>query len=73
MYPLIPWVGVMASGYAMGALLQRPDRTKLILRIGVALTLAFFALRGINLYGNGAEGLTRSVGPWSLQPVLPSQ
>jgi uncharacterized membrane protein len=70
MYPLIPWVGVMASGYAMGALLQRPDRTKLILRIGVALTLAFFALRGINLYGNGTEGLTPSVGPWSVQPTL---
>jgi uncharacterized membrane protein len=70
MYPLIPWVGVMASGYAMGALLQRPDRQKLILRIGIALTLAFFILRGINLYGNGTAGLSPSVGPWSVQPSL---
>jgi uncharacterized membrane protein len=69
-YPLIPWVGVMASGYAMGALLQRPDRKKLLFRIGVALTLAFFVLRGINLYGNGTAGLPPSVGPWSVQPTL---
>ena len=73
MYPLIPWVGVMASGYAMGALLQRPDRTKLILRIGVALTLAFFALRGINLYGNGTEGLTPSWARGVYSRLLPSQ
>lgn len=69
-YPLIPWVGVMASGYAMGALLERPDRKKLILGIGVALTLAFFVLRGINLYGNGTAGLPPSVGPWGVQSTL---
>jgi uncharacterized membrane protein len=69
-YPLIPWLGVMASGYAMGALMQRPDRKKLILRIGLALTLAFFVLRGINLYGNGSAGLPPSVGAWSMQPTL---
>ncbi len=70
MYPLIPWVGVMASGYAMGALLQRPDRKKLLFRTGIVLTAAFFVLRGINLYGNGIAGLPPSVGPWSVQPTL---
>jgi uncharacterized membrane protein len=62
-YPLIPWIGVMAAGYAMGALLDRNDRWKWILGLGVALTLAFFVLRAINLYGNGkASSSLTSVG-----------
>ena len=71
-YVLIPWVGVMASGFAFGSLLLRPDRRKWILRIGVCATSLFFVLRAINLYGNGvvdvASRYTRSAGPWSVQP-----
>jgi len=70
MYPLIPWVGVMACGYAMGSLLLRPDRRKLILKLGIMITLAFLVLRGINLYGNGTAGYPFSVGPWTVQPRL---
>ena len=70
-YVLIPWVGVMAAGFAFGSLLHRPDRSKLILRIGVIATALFFVLRAINLYGNGIAGLPfgypRSTGPWSIQ------
>jgi uncharacterized membrane protein len=55
-YPLIPWVGVMAAGYGFGALLlkhpERGARRKLLLKIGVGLTLAFVALRFINFYGD---------------------
>ena len=71
-YVLIPWVGVMAAGFAFGSLLHRPDRRKWILRIGISATLLFFVLRGINLYGNGTAGLPfgypRSAGSWSVQP-----
>jgi uncharacterized membrane protein len=70
-YTLIPWVGVMAAGFAFGALLLRPDRRKWVLTIGIAATALFFVLRGINLYGNGIAGLSfgypRSAGPWSVQ------
>lgn len=73
-YVLIPWVGVMAAGFAFGWLLLRPDRRKWILTIGISATLLFFVLRGFNLYGNGAAGLPfgypRSAGPWSVQPTL---
>ena len=73
-YPLIPWVGVLAAGYALGALLERQDRRKWLLRLGVALTLAFFVLRTLNLYGNGDAGISSfsssTVGPWKLQPSL---
>jgi uncharacterized membrane protein len=73
-YVLIPWVGVMAAGFAFGSLLHRPDRRKWILGIGISATLFFFVLRAINLYGNGIAGLPfgypRSAGPWSVQPTL---
>jgi uncharacterized membrane protein len=73
-YPLIPWIGVMAAGYAFGALLERQDRRKWILRLGAALTLAFFVLRSLNLYGNGDTGTSSfsssTVGPWKPQPSL---
>ncbi len=61
-YPLVPWVGVMAAGYAFGTLVQRPsaERRRLFLRLGLGLTAAFVVLRGINLYGDPA--------PWSAQP-----
>jgi uncharacterized membrane protein len=70
-YVLIPWVGVMAAGFAFGDVLLRPDRRKWILTIGISATVLFFVLRGINLYGNGIAGLpfgyARSAGPWSVQ------
>jgi len=73
-YVLIPWVGVMASGFAFGSLLLRPDRRKWILTLGITATALFFVLRGFNLYGNGIAGLPfgfpRSAGPWSVQPTL---
>lgn len=53
-YPLIPWIGVMALGYTLGPLLQRPDeeRRRTLLRLGLALTAAFILLRLANIYGD---------------------
>jgi uncharacterized membrane protein len=74
LYVLVPWVGVMAAGFAFGALLLRPDRRKWVLTLGVSMTALFFLLRGFNLYGNGAAGLPfgfpYSAGSWSMQPTL---
>jgi uncharacterized membrane protein len=73
-YVLIPWVAVMATGFAFGSLLLRPDRRKWILTLGISATILFFVLRGFNSYGNGIAGLPfgypRSAGPWSVQPTL---
>lgn len=70
-YVLVPWVGVMAAGYAFGAVLVRPDRRKWVLTIGCCATALFFLLRGINHYGNGlagsGSGFQISAGPWSVQ------
>ena len=57
LYPLIPWVGVMALGYAFGALISRSvtrpaaERQRLLLSIGLALSVAFVVVRALNGYG----------------------
>ena len=52
-YPLIPWIGVMALGYAIGPVFVdvNRERPRWLLWTGVLLVLAFFALRFPNFYG----------------------
>ena len=73
LFPLIPWVGVMAAGYVFGSvyLLEKERRRKLIAQIGFGLTVAFIILRLTNLYGNPPVGLGGvSQGPWHVQPTI---
>jgi uncharacterized membrane protein len=60
-YPLVPWVAVMAAGFCFGPILRMDAarRQRLLLRTGAGLTLAFFALRFLNIYGDPQ--------PWSVQ------
>lgn len=60
-YPLIPWIGVIAVGFALGEIVS--ERRKL-LWLGAATTAAFVVVRGLNRYGDPR--------PWSgeLHPVL---
>jgi uncharacterized membrane protein len=53
-YPLIPWIGVTAAGYGLGAIYSWNEgrRRKLLLRLGTCLTLGFILLRAINIYGD---------------------
>lgn len=53
-YPLIPWIGVMAVGYAFGAFFQKPaeQRKKIFTRLGLFLIAVFLALRAANIYGD---------------------
>jgi uncharacterized membrane protein len=54
LYSIIPWIGVMAAGYAFGRVLlldpARRNRTCILLGLG-AIAL-FLVLRGFNLYGD---------------------
>jgi len=54
LYSIIPWIGVMAAGYAFGAVmeLEPVHRRRLCLQIGLGATALFLLLRGFNLYGN---------------------
>jgi uncharacterized membrane protein len=54
LYSLLPWIGVMAAGYAFGAVLELPPprRRTICLAIGAAASAAFIVLRTFNLYGD---------------------
>ncbi|MGH7730264.1 MAG: DUF1624 domain-containing protein [Candidatus Eiseniibacteriota bacterium] len=59
LYSLIPWVGVMAAGYAFGRLILEPaKRDRICLAVGLGASALFLLLRGLNLYGDPR--------PWSL-------
>jgi len=62
-YPLIPWVGVMAAGYALGSIYswEAERRRKWLLTLGMIASVVFVILRAINVYGDPA--------PWSIQPT----
>jgi uncharacterized membrane protein len=53
-YPLIPWIGVMMTGYALGAVYDRAsgERRKLLFKLGLAGTVLFVIVRLINAYGD---------------------
>jgi len=60
-YPLIPWVGVTAVGYALGQVFEwdAAKRRAFLWRTGLSLTIAFLVLRWLNVYGDPQ--------PWALQ------
>ena len=60
-YPLIPWVGVTAIGYGLGAVYgwEPERRQKFLLRLGLGLSAGFVVLRALNVYGDPV--------PWSHQ------
>src|SRR4030095_263614 len=53
-YPLIPWVGVMAAGYALGSVYtwEAERRRKWLLAVGIIATVLFVGLRASNFYGD---------------------
>ncbi len=61
LYAVIPWAGVMAAGYAAGAVyaLEPAARRRVLLWIGSAATAAFVVVRAINSYGDPS--------PWAPQ------
>ncbi|MBI1868975.1 MAG: DUF1624 domain-containing protein [Methylocystis sp.] len=60
-YPVAPWIGVMAVGYGLGPLFLGPaaQRERLLSLLGLASIALFVLLRGTNLYGDPR--------PWSAQ------
>ena len=54
LYSIIPWIGVMAAGYAFGWVLtlEPQRRRRLCFAIGLSAIGLFLVLRGLNLYGD---------------------
>lgn len=61
MYPLMPWLGLIAAGYAIGPIFdwEAVKRRRFLLAAGASLLVVFVALRWANLYGDPQ--------PWSAQ------
>src|SRR4029077_14922145 len=54
LYSIIPWIGVMAAGYAFGKVIRLDvaRRRRACLALGGGAIAAFLVLRGFNLYGD---------------------
>jgi uncharacterized membrane protein len=61
LYPLVPWIGVMAAGYALGPVfkLDPAARRRWLLGLGALTSAGFVVLRALNVYGDPA--------PWVAQ------
>ena len=71
-YPLVPWVAVMALGFCFGKLylMERERRRSYLIGIGVALTLGFLLVRGLNGYGDPFPWLAQGSGTFTLLSFL---
>src|SRR5690242_5415927 len=72
LYPLIPWVGVMAAGYAFGAvLLKAPlQRRRIMITTGLAAIVLFIGLRATNAYGNPHRPVAGAPGDFHVQSTV---
>jgi uncharacterized membrane protein len=73
LYSIIPWIGVMAAGYAFGKILilESSRRRRLCLAIGLSSLALFFVLRGFNLYGDPRPWSASTHG-WNGLPPMPA-
>jgi uncharacterized membrane protein len=66
MYPVLPWIGLMTTGYCFGYLyrpgFEAAKRKKVLWQLGLSCILLFVILRAVNIYGDPA--------PWSKQATL---
>ncbi|RPI96324.1 MAG: DUF1624 domain-containing protein [Chloroflexi bacterium] len=73
-YPVLPWIGLMALGYVFGQLYRRDfpaeRRRRWLFSIGICGTLLFLLLRGFNLYGEPREWQTQGSIMFSLMSFL---
>jgi uncharacterized membrane protein len=53
-YPLLPWIGVMLLGYGSAGVFEMTPKVRdaHLMRIGIALVIAFVMLRYLNVYGD---------------------
>lgn len=68
-YPFVAWTGVMMLGYCTGIFFSSKytaeQRKKILIRIGVGLTVFFVALRFTNVYGDPVDWSSQKNGLYS--------
>jgi len=62
-YPIIPWIGIMATGYCFGTLYapgyNAAKRKRTLIYLGTGAIALFILLRGANIYGEPAHWSTQ--------------
>jgi uncharacterized membrane protein len=53
-YPLVPWIGVMAAGFVFGKVMRFDEerRRRALVRLGLGLVAGFVVLRALAIYGD---------------------
>jgi uncharacterized membrane protein len=71
-YPLIPWIGVTCVGYGLGHVYAwtAERRRAVLLRLGVALSLAFLVIRGLDRYGDPAPWMPQKTAMFTVLSFL---
>lgn len=71
-YPVLPWIGVMAAGWALGALMREPDerRRRTLWVLGATLTAGFVVLRASHIYGDANAWIAQRDGALALLDFL---
>lgn len=73
-YPVLPWIGVMATGYCLGRL-YAPDydpvkRKKTLITLGFSVIALFIVLRWTNVYGDAARWYAQKNAVYTLLSFL---
>ena len=73
-YPVLPWLGIMMTGYCLGKL-YRPEfdpskRKKILLYLGSGIIILFIVIRGINIYGDPSHWSARKTAILSVLSFL---
>lgn len=73
-YPMLPWLGVMCLGYALGGLfapgVEAAVRRRRLVRLGLLATAGFVVLRLANVYGDPAPWAEQRNGVFTLLSLL---
>lgn len=74
MYPVLPWIGILAIGYYLGSLFSAhydaEKRTKVLILLGFVSMELFLFLRTLNFYGDAAFWMNRITGSLTLLSFL---
>jgi len=71
-YSLIPWFAVMALGFCLGPVFSSDPnlRRRRFLTLGAGMTVAFVAVRALNVYGDPSPWTTQPTGMFTLLSFL---
>jgi uncharacterized membrane protein len=64
LYPIVPWIGIIALGYSLGNLYSKDidiqQRKKILLWLGAGAVLLFIIIRFTNIYGDPVQWTRQS-------------